>query len=146
MAISDIDLKKASTELDFQIGKTSFTITKMGAMSAWRLLEQIREKLGQTELDSYTGESQGFLQTVIGLDSSFVDRIREELFGYVYFTNDSARTQQKVVGAEDMAFMGLEPSAIYEVLLRSLAVNFMPSLIEAGFLRTGAEALTTMNP
>ena len=67
------------------------------------------------------------LQMVLSLNPSFVTYVRKILFERVAFSNRLALDPMPLAGSEDMAFGGLEPVAIYEVLARALAVNFTAS-------------------
>ena len=111
-------------------------------MKAWSLLERIREKMADTlggiELEGPVTELD-FFRSILGLEATFVESVRRELFMFVYFTNEAAQTRQRLGGAEDTAFEKLEPFAVYEVLLRALAVNFFPSLHASGLLPSGVE-------
>ena len=131
-----IDLSNPDSFLEPEcaIGGTHFAIRKMAAMEGWTLLERIREQVGKSldmELPSVEGDrdrvARTFLRTILTLPPSFTQWLRDQLFGHVQFTNSVARTPIALKGSEDTAFMDLEPSAVYEVMARSLAVNFTPS-------------------
>lgn len=136
----DIATIPSLEEREFTIGGTKFAATRMGAMEGWRTLEMIRRALASSEV-SGVGEAS-VLRAVLSLPVEFVDQVRKIMFRHVEFaTADS--TWQPLAGAEDMAFSGLEPLAVYEVLARALAVNFMPSYREAASrLGLAAESLT----
>ena len=138
----DIDNPGELLEAECQIGDTRFHLDKMGAMEAWRVLEVIRKEASNvaglpitdlmTQLRGATMDDAirigaKVALAVIGLPVPFVEGLRKTLFKHVRFTGNGAQTPQMLMGAEDMAFNGLEPVAIYEVLVRSLAVNFTPS-------------------
>ena len=118
---------------EFEIGGARFVISKLPAMPAFALLEEIRREVGRRSSalapdDAGGAGTAGLLQLVLDLEPQFVDRVRRKLFENVVFANETARTPQPLAGAEDIAFEGLEPLAVYEVLLRCLAVNFSASL------------------
>ena len=118
---------------EFEIGGTRFVISKLPAMPAFALLEEIRREVGRRSSalapdDAEGAGTAGLLQLVLDLEPQFVDRVRRKLFENVVFANETARTPQPLVGAEDTAFQELEPVAVYEVLLRCLTVNFSPSV------------------
>ncbi len=120
------------TDTQFEIGGTRFIISKLPAVAAFDLLEVIRHEVGKSAsrnvLDSPSEGSIGaLLQMVLSLDPSFVAYIRKILFEKVSYSNRLAEDPQRLAGSEDMAFNGLEPVAIYEVLARALAVNFTES-------------------
>ena len=120
------------TDTEFEIGGTRFFISKLSAVAGFDLLEVIRHELGKsTSLRVPDAMSEGavgsLLQMVLSLDPSFVAYIRKILFERVAFSNRLALDPLPLAGSEDMAFGGLEPVAIYEVLARALAVNFTGS-------------------
>ena len=127
------DFKKF-LDLEFQIGDTHFKIIKLYAMASYKLFEKIRvaasEKLAGIDFSGGFGQQQA-MTALMSLPPQFVEDLRVELFASILFRNrNDAKTFQKLGGAEDMAFQGLEPVAVYEVLLRSLAVNFSPSFLK----------------
>ena len=134
------------TDSEFSIGDTRFTIVKFGAMEAWRVLERIRKELAATDI-SIDGIDGGntLLRSVLALDPMFVERLRQDLFKAVQFRNARAQSPLALAGSEDMAFDGLEPVAIYEVILRSLAVNFTASF-HALASRLGGEGSPATTP
>ena len=120
------------TDTEFEIGGTRFFISKLPAVAGFDLMEVIRHEIGKsTSLRAPDATSEGaggsLLQMVLSLDPSFVAYVRKILFEKVTFSNRLAVNTQKLAGAEDTAFGGLEPAAIYEVLTRALAVNFTAS-------------------
>ena len=124
------------TKTEFEIGDTRFFIAKLPAMAGFDLLEAIRHELGKSQALSLPTEVlkeddrsiATFLKIVLSLDPAFVRKVRSALFEKVSFSNSRVPAPQQLAGAEEIAFDGLEPIAIYEVLLRSAAVNFTPSL------------------
>ena len=124
------------TKTEFEIGGTRFAVAKLPAMAGFDLLEAIRHELGKSQALSLPTEVlkeddrsiATFLKIVLSLDPAFVRQVRQKLFEKVAFSNTQVPTPQQLAGAEEMAFDGLEPIAIYEVLLRSAAVNFTSSL------------------
>ena len=125
------------TKTEFEIGGTRFAVAKLPAMAGFDLLEAIRHELGKSQalslpsmdaLDNEDGSIVSLLKIVLSLDPAFVRQVRQKLFEKVAFSNTRVPTPQQLVGAEEIAFDGLEPIAIYEVLARSAAVNFTPSL------------------
>ena len=131
MADFDLSALESLTELECQIGETRFFFDKLGAMAAWQILERIRHELSRTPAVELTAATDvGVLvRAILALDPVFIERLRCDLFAHVRFANTKALTPQPLAGAEDMAFEGegVEPVAVYEVLVRSLAVNFTAS-------------------
>ena len=126
----EINNLESWTEPECQIGETRFFIDKLGAMEAWRILERIRHELSRTPLELTDTTDVGVLvRAILALDPVFIERLRRDLFEHVRFVNTKALSPQPLAGAEDMAFEGegVEPVAVYEVLVRSLAVNFTAS-------------------
>ena len=121
------------TATEFEIGRTRFFIATLPAIGAFDLLELIRHEVGKSaDLAVPEGSEDekvaALLKLALSLDPAFVKRVRTTLFEKVSFSNDRVPTPQKVAGAEDMAFDGSDAVAVYEVLLRCLAVNFTASL------------------
>ena len=110
-------------------GETKFTLSKMPGTIAWDTLEDIREALSDPILKR-SNDARGVMeQILLALPKQFTRRLRDRMFQYVTFTNSIARTPLTLAGAEETAFDAIdaEPVAIYEVFVRSLAVNFTGS-------------------
>ena len=137
-----IDLSNPDSllETEFSIEETRFVIGKMKAMEGFACLERIRVQLGQSSdwtglaekvsEDKEIASKQRFtalMRSVLALPAMFIESLRVQLFKHIRFQNAHAVTLAPLIGNEDSAFDELEPSAIYEVLARSLAVNFTPS-------------------
>ena len=126
----EINNLESWTEPECQIGETRFFIDKLKAMKAYQVLEEIRHELSRTPFELTDTTDVGVLvRAILALDPVFVERLRRTLFEHVRFANTKALSPQPLAGAEDMAFEGegVEPVAVYEVLVRSLAVNFTAS-------------------
>ena len=126
-----------------EMGETRFEITKLPAKPAHRLWRETVHAATQTTLIDAVSKADVadqpgvmaeittiVIKGILGLDVDFLDHLQSQLFQHVRFTNASARTQQKVAGAEDTAFAGLEPVDIDELMVRAFAVNFTPSLLK----------------
>lgn len=109
-----------------KLGKVTFTFSKMPALEGWRVLDKIRNAMAETQIDPDQNEALTILRAILALDSAFVEQLRVDMFVWIEFSSPQT-TPQTLLGAEDMAFAELEPSDVYEVLLRSLAVNFTAS-------------------
>lgn len=126
------------TEPKFKIDDVEFSITKLDALSGWKMLESIRHEMSKTEISGafIATEQEGiakFASSVLSLDPVFIDGIRSKLFAKVEFkTKDVERGWLKIDSNEmvAMCFADLQASSIYEVLIRSLAVNFTESFTE----------------
>ncbi len=125
-------------EPKFKIGDVEFSVIKLDAYSGWNMLEEIRHEMSKTEISgsSIADQQQGiqkFLASVLSLDPVFINGIRSKLFAKTEFkTKDVEHGWLKIDSDEmvAMCFANLEASAIYEVLVRSLAVNFTQSFNE----------------
>ena len=115
---------EALTDPEVTIGQTDFDFEKMPAMKGFDTLMEIREEVGKQMRPEEINPD--IIRIVLSLPVSYILKLRSVMFAYVYFRSASTDRQQ-VKGAEDMAFDGLEPGAVTEVLLRSLCVNFYPS-------------------
>ena len=137
MVLDDDRALEGLTDTDIEIDGTRFFIAKLPAMAAFDLMELMRHELGKSQSGAVSNDGSdamlpGLINMVMSLDPAFVSQVRRKLFERVSFSNQRAPTPQQLAGAEDMAFDGLEPVAVYEVLVRSLAVNFTPSLRALG--------------
>ncbi|MDE2848206.1 MAG: hypothetical protein OXO51_16005 [Gemmatimonadota bacterium] len=130
-----IDLKNLDALMDSEvrIGETDkaegtvFYFNKMPAMKGWSTLLGIREAVSAQMKPEEL--SPDLLRIAMALPTTYVLKLQETMFQYVEFSNAST-TPQQLKGAEDMAFDGLEPGAVMEILVRSLCVNFSPSFRE----------------
>lgn len=130
---------------EFSIGETHYTVIKFGSLEGWRVFEHIRLAVGTSDLDIDGNLDNkailGWIKAILALDLSFVDGLRVTLFKNISFRNTSAASPQPLSGAEDMAIA--EPLHIYEIMFRSLAVNFTPSFIDI-LSRLGGESLVKL--
>lgn len=122
-------------EPEFEIGDVKFNIAKLDAFSGWQVLEAMRYEMSKNSFKDVAldGTTEKTIQALMALDPVFVNEIRSKVFAKVEFkTKDVERGWFKIDSAEmiAMCFADLEASAIYEVLFRSLAVNFTQSLTE----------------
>lgn len=132
VSLSNIGGKLTDTE--FEIGGTRFFVAKLPATAGFDLLEVIRHEIGKSGAlgksipdAASEGSMISVVQMALSLDPAFVAYVRKVLFEKVTFATRLAVDPQRLAGAEDMAFGGLEPVAIYEVMARALAVNFTAS-------------------
>ena len=159
----------ALTDEEFQIGDVRFIVQKLGALEGFRTLELIRSQLGKsfdgdvagtikdylesdTDVKSDTDVNSGLavVRVILGLNPAFIDQIRATLFKRIRYS--AGGNPLEILGgpgdvALDMCFNreGLGPGAIYEVLVRSLVVNFFASAA-ALFARLGAFAPSDTAP
>ena len=131
------------TEPEATIDGTRFFFGKLPAMRGFEVLEQIRVEIGDKADEELTAGIESLLKALLSLSRGFVETLRRELFKAVRYSNARAQTPQVLAGAEDTAFDGLEPIAVYEVLGRSLAVNFSDSFRRLGSTLAAAAGSTS---
>ena len=129
---------------EFTIRDTRFKIQALTAIEGHDIFEDIRESIGPRSL-GLLGGNQDDLVILAGLLLSIpkaqLGAIRQKLFGHILFTNAVNHDPAPLYPDENMGFMGLLPLHVYEVLLRSFAVNFTESFTEL-HSRTKAAGLT----
>jgi len=118
-------LRDLGSRTTITFGETRFTISKLPARKAYRVWRKTIRAIG---LDIETGVGPEVLRAVVAMDDEHLEAIQAELFAGVMFTNQNARTPQRVAGAEDTAFEDLEAVDIDELTMRAFAVNFSKSL------------------
>ena len=144
----DLDLDQVAEEFlatEVEIGETRFRFSKLPAMRGYALLEKIRTAIGRHAGVQSSAGMGAIVRAVLSLPPEFVEEVRIELFGEVKFSNRMAQTAQTLAGAEDTAFADLEPVAVYEVLVRCLAVNFTESFRQIAS-RLGVGEATSSSP
>ena len=122
-------------ETKFSIGDVQFSIKKLNALAGFRMLESIRYEMSKTEITKGVTDEKDVMQklitSIMSFDPDFIEGLRVTLFVNIeYKTPDVERGWLPLTDTLDMAFADLEPSAIYEVLARSLVVNFTRSFEE----------------
>ena len=130
------------TDPEFTIAGVHFVVRKLPPEQRFNLMEDIRFELRHSAGLAAEEVATGTLLTsILSLEPGFVRRVRDTLFRNVTFQGSGAGTPQPLMGANasavDMAFADLEPSDIYVVLTRALAVNFLSSLRGLGSALTG---------
>ena len=141
----DISLLKGLTNSEFSLGDVKFQIIKLSPMSGFKLSEKIRFALassadavdiGNNTTKDKDGQNQSelaaavlFCKAILKLPPSTIEDFRNVLFENIEFTGgDVSQGWVKLRGMEDMAFKN--PFHVYEVLVRSLVVNFTGSFKE----------------
>lgn len=149
----NMDIKKFC-EKQVVKGNTIFYIHKLPALTGFRVLESLREQLGETMAKVDIGNDQNnnqqagteiiksFILAVAKLPATYVENtLMPALFEHVkYETKDKSIVGLKLLGSEESAFSGLEPIVVYELILRALCVNFYQSF--AGMISKSAAAAT----
>jgi len=135
-----------------KIGNAEFTFNKMPGMRSWDYLGEWRPRGLADILDADLVGSDssvdskmfdlimGLVRGVVKIDQDLLDDIRVAIFGYVdVFVPGLTKNPQPLAGIEDQVFTDLGVEAVFEVLVRGLAVNFtgFARLIErAGLIGT----------
>ena len=119
---------KQYTEQRCVIGNVTFSFRKIKPFEAFFIADKMREELGQVAItDMVThGTDNPVLDLMLGIAkvrSGFVQHMCGEMFPHVYF-KDGTGDAMVLSGNEDRAFEKLQLKDIYEVLVRSLSVNF----------------------
>ena len=127
-AAVDYSKLKVLAEPEFSLGQMNFIVTKLGSFAGWRITEELRAQFVQLAQTLPPGIGLGFEQALFSLPTTYVDRLRDQMFGTTQFSETGNPPWEKLAGAEDKAFKYLEPFHIYEVLMRAFAVNFLASL------------------
>lgn len=116
-------------ETEFELDGVRFFIDKFSAMDGAREMERLRRMIGQARVALPDGAdgAAALIAALVHLPDIFDSGLVARHFARVRFAGQGATAPQPLAGAEDMAFAGSEPIAIYEVLARCLAVNFFES-------------------
>ena len=131
-ALPNLDISSL-LEQRVTLGTTEFQIRKLLPMDAFDTLELIRAAIGSTmDAASLLAMAQrdplaAVVQLVMRLTPASVATIRRRLFRELSFRNRQYRDWTPVDGNEGNAFMDLQPFHVYEMLVRTLAVNFIES-------------------
>ena len=115
------------TEPKCVIGNMTFSFRKIKPFDAFFIADKIREELAQVAMEDVvangTGTALDLILGVAKVRAGFVRDMCSEMFPHVYFT-DGTGDAMVLSGNEDRAFGNLQLTDIYQVLVRSLAVNF----------------------
>ena len=124
---------EAMRKQDVTMGDVDFKISKIPAMEAYDLLELARIQLANCA-DKITPSGNAmvdFIKSVGCLPVEFTNHLKSELFKRVTFIKKSNMVgNNQGVGLPltsdkfAMAFENLDPSYVYELLIRCLVVNF----------------------
>jgi len=120
------------TAPEFTRGAVTFHINKMPAVVSWKLLDKSRRELAaQTNAQDATSLAHTaavFVKGVMLLPHNFVEELRGELFQHIQFKGKNVeKGWADLAGMEDTAFQDMEGDIIYELIIRSLVVNFEKS-------------------
>lgn len=135
-------------DTEFNIKGVRFQIEKLKALDGFRTLEKVRKAIASSGLANSLDLDQlkdgqdnaklmaSLMGQLLEIDEVLVEQIRISLFkGVSYRGNGVEKGWMKLEDFNiDMAFEGLPTTAIYEVLIRALAVNFMDCLDGFGSL------------
>lgn len=116
------------------LGDTTFQIRKLLPMEAFRLFEVIRPALQDAlrvqwplSSDNEQNRIAMYVAFAATIPPDIVETARRQCFKHVFYKAHDAPTPQPLESQEDMAFKNLEAVHIYEVLVRSLYLNFVES-------------------
>ena len=126
---------------DITLGGTQFHIKKLQPMDGFRVLEIIRPGVKDALRDALGGTLSGegeevetvlrgaavIVNVIFGVHPEVVEDVRRELWDRVTFKTPNMAEPAALLGREDEAFERCEPVEFYELLGRSLAVNFTAS-------------------
>lgn len=121
------------SDLEFNIVQNDttvkFYIEKLTPLKALALFERIRPGIGAAMAHLRKGDmnESSYIDMVCLLPPETVALAMDRLFKTVRFTRSNIPDPVTLQGDIDSAFDGLEPIAIYEVLVRCLVVNFIGS-------------------
>ena len=146
-------IKDDLLERECQIGDTTFSIGKMPTIEGWDCMEVIREQTGMTIMnlkdDSKDSEDpriavmKAIVKIFFTLPVPFVKKLKIQLFSHCQYKNEQTTWSPLKQVNMQSAFGALEPIAVYEVLVRCLAVNFTVSCQEIIDLISGIGFLDT---
>ena len=115
---------------EVSIAGTQFRLDKIPTMEGYHILEGIRRAAADTIRDPLpmisVDPSLAILFAILKFEVPFVESLRMKLFAHIKFSS-ATTSLVRLKGSEDEAFEKCEPSAVYEILFRSLAVNFTAS-------------------
>ena len=124
------DITREMVEID----GVMFHFHKMKAMQGWRVFEKIRQSIATVDIGDPENIGKSIavgIKALASLPIEFIDDLRADLFKHITFrsrkTEGNSQPEQQLHGLEDMALEGVKPIAIYELIVRSLAVNFTES-------------------
>lgn len=139
----NIERLKPLAAKNFSIEEVDFQIRPLSAPDQFSLMEYIRNELVRVELSPafvnlFLGGFEGLtsdellLRLITGflsLSPRAMATIKTKLFEHVGWKNAEINVPEysELAGVEEMAFGQLGPGAIYEVIIRGLAVNFIAS-------------------
>ena len=127
------------TQEDFVIDSVEFHIEPLNPFVGYKMLEEIRNEVGrvtgmQSQPLNVTMNGAAlpgdFIQILLNMPKDYVESLRARLAETVYYRYPGGGIERnKLAGNEEAAFSALKPIAVYEVLVRCLAVNFTSSFI-----------------
>ena len=121
-------------ERKVQLGDTYFKINKLLPLDAFKLLEEMRAMIGRSlpivgAVPHGSDPAVYIASVLLALTPADMETVRRKLFSEVRFRNRMQKSWGVLEdeGKEGMAFSGLGPIQIYEMIARAFAVNFMQS-------------------
>ena len=127
-------MEQARASNTVTIRDTTFTIHKLLPMEGYRVWEPLRVELfdraSRAAISLDTSSVAAIVGIILSVSEPVLERVRVKMFEQVFFRNQTAQTEMTLTGNEAMAFQNLEVIHVYEIIVKCLAVNFTPSLLE----------------
>jgi hypothetical protein len=117
---------------NFTKNGVDFQITKFSAMEGHKLLDDMRYSVANdfitTEITNESQTAGAFISAILKLPPTKIEEYRIKLFEGIEFKKiKEQKGWLPLSGMEDVAFANAKPTFVYEVMMRSLAVNFLES-------------------
>ena len=128
----------ATAEVKLGDPAVKFNIKKLPALDAFDLLERMRHAYFTGDInashipgskDKAVAAFSAVIQGVLSLAPDVVADIRDTVFASVTFSGNGVQASMPIplLDNESLAFANLEPTEIYELIVRCLVVNFKKS-------------------
>ena len=122
--LSSEEIADIAQQRELQIGQVTFIVDEVPAIPAWRLMEQIRSRLG-----GVFGEGGFSVSGLLSIDPEFIEHtVAKKLFEYVRFKTPAlSQGTLPLDGHLEMAFnreLGVQPQHMYTLIERAVIVNF----------------------
>ena len=113
---------------DEQETQMTFRFKKMSGWKGIKIIEKLRRNIGfqLNNLEMRPGmEFMLLLNPIFSADITFIEELMGDMFETVSVTGNGMNNQ-RLKGKEAFSFAFTGPFVVYEVLIRSLVVNFFP--------------------
>lgn len=141
-------LTKDLTRQQVKKGNVTFQIERLTPMEGYELLDKLRNMIGEVVAQSWEQSPQAFIISALSrLPHENLEYVRKELFERIQFSRpDTAMQPRPLAGSEDIAFEGLDPGTVYEMVVRAFAVNFTDILQRVQSALEAAEKSSKQSP